>query len=204
MARSKDLKTPLATISFAHDLFTIREGQSGYGCTLLFPKSTDLTALHNAALEAAKEEWGDKAAQWIKDEIIKSPFLDGDGKQGLNKTTGERHAGYAGTTFIRTRSGADFKPRVVNQQVNPIVTKDEIPSGSQVYAVVNAFTWENKENGKGISFGVSLVQLVKKAEGDEILGGSGGPAPESFFEVIESEEAPEVTKGGAGAGGLFG
>lgn len=205
MARSKDVKTPLAIISFAADLFSIREGQKGYGCTLLFPKSQDITALHNAALEAAKEEWGEKAVQWIKDGLIKTPFLDGDSKQGLNKKTGERHPGYAGHTFIRCKSGADYKPKVVDARVLPVTDKSEVPSGSSVYGVVNAFTWDNTENGKGITFGISLVQVAKKAEGDAVLGGSGGPSAESYFEAIEDEgEAPAETKNGAGAGGLFG
>ena len=40
---------------------------------------------------------------------------------------------------------------------HPVFEKDDVRSGSEVIAVVNAYTWENKENGKGISFGVSLV-----------------------------------------------
>jgi hypothetical protein len=46
---------------------------------------------------------------------------------------------------------------------------------------------------------------VKKAEGDEILGGGGGPAPEKYFEAIADEgDAPAETKTGAGAKGFFG
>ena len=74
-------------------------------------------------------------------------------------------------------------------------------SGCYVYAVVNAFTWENKEKGKGISFGLSMAQFVKDGEN---LGG-GGADPEEFFEVIpDTGDAPASTKSGAGAGGLFG
>ena len=87
-----------------------------------------------------------------------------------------------------------------------ITDKNDMPSGSEVYAVVNAFTWENKENGKGISFGVSIIQLVKKAEGGEVLGGGGGgPDPDKFLEKLADEgDAPAETKSGAGASGLFG
>ncbi|CDZ55046.1 ssDNA-binding protein [Neorhizobium galegae] len=207
-SRSQDVKTPLAVLSFSADLFKARErdnGSKGYGCTLLFPKTVSLAALQEAALSAATEEWGDKAKQWIKDGIIKSPFLDGDGKQGLNQKTGERHKGYAGHTFIRCTSGADYKPTVVDKRRNPIVDAGDVPSGSQVYAVVNAYTWENEKNGKGISYGVSLVQVAKVAQGEEILGGGGGPDPDKFFEVIDDEgDAPASTKSGEGAAGLFG
>lgn len=210
MARSEDVKTPLATIAFSRDLFKTRDrdnGSKGYGCTLLFPKSTDLSALTKAVTEAAVAEWGEKAKQMLKDEIIKSPFLDGDGKQGKNKETGEPHKGYPGTRFIRCTSGAGHQPKVFGRNAISRITEEaEMPSGSKVYAVVNAYTWENKENGKGISFGVSIVQLHTKAEGDDVLGGGGGgPDPSKFLEKLEDEgEAPSETKGGAGAGGLFG
>lgn len=207
-SRSEDVKTPLAILSYASDLFKARErdnGSSGFGCTLLFPKSTDLSALEKAAIDAAVAEWGEKAKQQIKDGLIKSPFLDGDGPQGINKKSGERHKGYAGHKFIRCTSGADYKPKVFDKKRNPVMDADEAPSGSQVYAVVNAYTWENEKNGKGISFGVSLVQVAKKAVGDEVLGGGGGPDPDKWLESLPDDgDAPAETKSGEGAGGLFG
>lgn len=209
--RSEDVKTPLAIVSYARDLFEARERgddddnkRKGYGCTLIFKKGVDMTALHAAALEAATGRFGDKAAQLIKDEIIKSPFLDGDGKQGKTKD-GEQKEELRGSWFIRCSSGEDYKPKVFDRKRLPVMTVEGCPSGSQVYAVVNAFAWENKKQGKGISFGVSMVQVVKAAEGDEVLGGGGGPDPDKFFDKIEDEgEAPASTKSGAGAAGLFG
>lgn len=204
MARSQDLKTPLARLAFSNGLFEPQKGDNGiekWTCSLLFPKTADITALHNLALEAAKEEWGDKAVQMIKDGIIKSPFLDGDGKQGKSKKTGEAHNGFPGHTFIRCTSGKDYRPKLVNQKVLPITDKAELYSGCFVYAVVNAFTWENKENGKGITFGMSMLQ---KAKDGESLGG-GGASPEEHFEAIPDEgDAPAETKSGAGAAALFG
>ena len=209
MSRSEDVKTPLAIIAFSRSIFKPMERDNGrqqYGCTLLFPKSVDLSPLQNAALNAATTEWGEKAKEMIKNGVIKNPFLDGDGKQGRSKTTGEPHAGFPGNTFIRCVSGSDFKPRVFDKRRNPVMDPDECPSGSQVYGVVHAFTWENKENGKGISFGISLLQVVRKAEGDEVLGGAGGPNPDAFFETIVDDEdkSGDVTWGGDGAASLFG
>lgn len=205
-SRSEDVKTPLAIASFAQNLFEAREdkwGNKSYQVTLLFPKSADLSALHNAALEAATAQWGEKAKNLIKEGIIKSPFLDGDSKQGKD-ADGNPKPGFAGHTFIRCKSGADYKPKVFDKKRNPIMDKEDCPSGSQVFAVVNAFTWENEEQGKGMTFGISLVQVVKKAEGDDLLGGGGGPAADKFFETIEDAgDAPETTKTGQGAGGLF-
>lgn len=209
MARSADVKTPQGRFAFTHSkgssLFEPRANKQGrlqYGCTILFPKGTDISALHNAAAEAAVEQWGEKAKQMIKDGLIKSPFLDGDGKQGKSKETGEPHDGFPGTTFIRVVSGGDYKPKLVNQRVLPILDPNDFPSGVYGYAVVNAFTWENDEQGKGLSFGISMAQKAK--DGDR-LGGGGGVDVDKWAEKIDDEgEAPAETKTGQGAGGLFG
>lgn len=209
MARASDIKTPLATVAFTNGLF---DGQidektkkKSWTASLLWPKSVSLDELKANAVEAAVAEWGDKAIGWIKDGTIKSPFLDGDGKQGKSKKTGEPHAGFPGNTFVRVKSGEDYRPKLVNKKVLPIASKDELPSGSKVFAVVNAFTWENAEQGKGITFGISMMQVVKVAEGDEVLGGGGGGNPDDHFEAIPDEgDAPASVKNGAGASGLFG
>jgi hypothetical protein len=203
-----DVKTPEATIMFSKDLFELNERENGsknYGCTLAFKKGTDLSALHKVVLDCIKEAWpGKPVEEWIKDGTIKNPFLDGDGKQGKD-SEGNPKPGYAGTTFIRCTSGEKFKPKVFDRARNPVFEMAEVPSGSKVLAVVNPYAWDNPKNGKGVSFGISLVQVVKKASGEEILGGGGGPDPDKFFEKIEDEgDAPAETKGGAGAAGLFG
>lgn len=206
MARSADIKTPLAIFSFTADLFKARENDSGkskYGCTVLFDKTADISALQQAAAGAAIEAWGDKAVQWIKDGIIKSPFLDGDGPQGMNKKRGERNPGFSGRTFLRCSSGTDYKPKVYDRNMNPVGEASEFPSGSQGYGVINFWTWEHPTNGKGISVSINLVQVVKKATGEEVLGGSGGPDEKQFFEKLGDEAIPDEAKSG-GAGNLFG
>lgn len=203
MARSNEIKTPLCRFSFVNLLKprTNDEGKTQYSAALLFPKGSNLTELQEAAVAVAVEEWGEKAKQMIKDGLIKSPFLDGDGPQGLNKKSGERHDGFAGTTFIRVMSGADYAPKLVNRKLQPVTSKDEIYSGAYGHAVVNAFTWESPKQGKGVSFGISMAQVTK--DGDRLEGGGGGD-PTKFFDKIEDEgDAPAETKSGQGAGGLF-
>lgn len=205
MARSEDLKTPLCRFAFTNGLFvpqTTQNGRKQWTASLLFAKSVDISELHKLAVTAATAEWGDKAVQMIKDKLIHSPFLDGDGPQGRSKATGEPHAGFPGHTFVRVISGEEYRPKLVDRQLLPITSKDDLYSGCYGYAVVNAFTWENKEKGRGISFGVSMIQ---KAKDGERLGGAGGGDPEKYFEKIADEgDAPAGTKGGQGAAGLFG
>ena len=208
MARSDDFLAPDAIGSFTNDLFELRKddnGRESYGVQLHFGKATSLAVLEQHALQAAEREWPGKAAEWIKNGLIKSPFLDGDGKQGFDKE-GTKKPGHAGTTFIRCKSGKDFKPKVYDRQMIPVGDKAAVPSGSVLKPVLNCFTWDHPTNGKGLTFGVVMVQVVKKAEGDEVLGGGGGsPEPGKFFEKIADEgAAPDSTKTGAGASGLFG
>lgn len=212
-SRSEDMKTPLATFAFTKDAMiakdTGRVDKSGkpikqYQLTMLFDKQgTDRSAFEKAALEAAAQAFGDKAAEWIKSGMIKSPFLDGDGPQGLSKKTGERKAGHAGRWFIRCTSGEEFPPKIFNKRLVPITDVKDFQSGDKGYGVVHAYAWENKENGKGISFGFSMVQVTDTT--GERLGGSGSLDPESFFEKIEDNgPAPSSTQDGSGAAGLFG
>jgi hypothetical protein len=199
------MKIGVVRLSFADGLFELQKTQSGslqWQCSLLIPKSMDRAALEANALDAAVQEWGDKAKGWLKDEVIKNPFLDGDGKQGISKKTGERHPGYEGHWFIRCNSGEAYRPKLVDRQVLPITSKDQLYSGCYVNAVVACYTWDNKEQGKGLTFGISMVQFVR--DGDR-LGGGGAGNPEEYFEKIPDEgNAPAETKTGKGAGGLFG
>lgn len=202
--RTEDYKVDKAVIAFSQNLFTPQEndyGKKNYNCTLLWPKGQVPKLAEEMVLAVAKAHWGDKAIDMLKNEVIKNPFLDGDGKQGRSKKTGEPHPGFPGKKFIRCSSGEDYKPKVFDRRTNPIFEKDDCRSGSIVIPVINAYSWDNPNQGPGVSFGISLVQVVKNAEGDEILGGTGGPDPDKFLEVIEDtgEEGGDTKD----ASGLF-
>lgn len=204
MSRSEDLKTPECRIAFANGLFDLREDDFGnkfWTCSLLFGKSIDLSALKAAALEACENEWPGKAVDWIKNGTIYSPFLDGDGPQGKSKKTGEAHNGFPGTTFIRVKSGADYRPKLVNQKVLPITSREELYSGCYGFAVIQAYTWDNIKKGKGVSFGLSMFQ---KSKDGESLGGGGVDVDKWAEKIPDEGDAPASTKDGKGAAGLFG
>jgi hypothetical protein len=204
-SRSEDFKTGTVRLAFSDGLFTPQDTQRGskqWQCTLLIPKSDSLAIYEKAAMEAATAEWGDKAKQLFKDKLIHNPFLDGDGPQGKSKKTGEPHAGFPGNVFLRVNSGEAYRPTLIDRQKLPIVDRAKLYSGCYGYAVVHCYTWENTEKGKGMTFGISMFQFVK--DGDS-LGGGGGVDVDKWAEIIPDEgSAPASTKGGAGAGGLFG
>lgn len=203
MARGADIVLPRARLSFPHLFKPSKndEGKESYNCVLLIPKSTNLDEAKAAVLAAAVDEWGDKAKKWFLDDLVKSPFLDGDGKQGLSKKTGERHAGYEGHTFIRATSGLEYRPKVYDRNINLVLDPAEAYAGCFVIARVNPFTWDNDKNGKGVTFGISMLQIV--ADGEKLGGGEADP--KAVFNVIKSDDGdkPPFDAKGKGAGAYF-
>lgn len=218
MARSNDLslqkiglETRISYSQFCFEPNTNESGKKQYQGTFLIPKTADKSMLDKMVLETLVEEFGSRMGgeagiiDAIKNGVIKSPFLDGDGKQGRDKD-GKPKEGYAGHWFIRGTSGEDYPPKMLISQRGAIVPggKADIKSGDYGYPVVNVYTWDSPKNGKGASFGFSM--FLKSRDGESIGGGAGVPSnPDEYFEAIPDEgAAPSETKTGAGAAGLFG
>lgn len=216
MARSQDIsfqklgiETRVSYAQYCFDANTTESGKKQFQGTFLFPKTIDKSALDALVLEVLVEEFGGKMGgqagviDAIKNGVIKSPFLDGDGKQGRDKE-GKPKPGYAGHWFIRCTSGEEYPPKMFMSRNGAVVpaTKPDVKSGDYGFPVINTYSWDNPKNGKGASFGFSM--FMKSRDG-ESLGGGAPSNPDGYFEAIKDEgAAPDATKGGAGAGGLFG
>jgi hypothetical protein len=217
MAYSADFKTPICRFSYVQGMFTPtkRTDDAGkpmldrngneiikWGCTLIFPKATtDRSAFDNALKQVITEEWGEGGLLKAKNGLIRTPFLDGDGKEARNKKTGELHDGMGPDVwFIRVSTSRE--PMVRYRSMNVPATASEIKSGDWGHAAINAYTWHHEKNGDGVSFGIQFLQKTKDGES---LGGGGGVNVEDYFEKIaDAGDAPAATKTGAGAEGLFG
>lgn len=231
MFRTEDFQTPVGRGSFLQNLFIARKqgtdanAKEKFGATLIFPKSLlrekvckkfvkmennkpvyELTSLEAMVAEAITGEWGEKGLARAKSGLIKSPFLAGDGKEARNKETGELHPGMGSdVVFIRMTANADRPPKVFSVETGQRLpaTKEDAYSGCYGYAIVNAFCWNNAQNGDGVSIGISM--FFKTADG-EPLGGSGAAGnPDVWTESLpDTGDAPASTKSGAGASALFG
>jgi hypothetical protein len=218
-ARSPEFKGPDMTISFAQNLFKVRENTGKFGCTFIGPNSLKTAkvcaipdgnggwvkkSLEEIVAGVIFEEWGQKGLERAKNGLIKSPFLDGTGKEARNKETGELHPGMGeGKFFIRCTANADRQP-IVSSTVTAVVpaTQEDVYSGCVGFPTLNVFAWHNDENGDGVSFGIN--KFFKREDGER-LGGSGGSSPDAWTETVEDHGgAPDETKSGAGASGLFG
>lgn len=179
-----------------------------WGATFIFPNSTPKTIFEKAIVEACvNAKWGTEAeiVKMIGAGLIKSPFLKGDGKEARFKKgdkVGELQPGYGPDVwFIRTNTR--IAPPVRFKDPNIQATREEVYSGCYGFPVLNAYTWEGK-TGKGVTFGLQYFQKLR--DGEKLFTGGGAAVdPNEFFEQIEDTgAAPDETKNGAGAGGLFG
>lgn len=205
--RTELKKGPLMRVSYAQSLFTGREQKKDdgstkieFGATFILPKSdaAGVKFLQGLVAECVTGEWSEKGIERFKNGLIKNPILAGDGKEARHKETGEIHPGLGpDVVFIRAKSNQRVK--VFTPDVLPAEEAD-CPSGYWGYPVLNCYSWHNPKNGDGVSFGISMFQVVRA---DEVLGGSGSANPDDFFEKV-STGPEDGAVGGGGAGDLFG
>lgn len=222
-ARSEDFKLEQMRGHFLHVVKPQKRDEGGtvklsYNGTFLWPKTTPALLgktlagteinVMDEAVKVAVAQWGDKAVQWIKDGVIKSPFLDGDGPQGVSKKTGERHNGFAGHRFIRASANVDYPPTCIDAKFGadgkPVVVTDanRMYWGAYYHIVVNMFAWEHPQNGKGLSFGLSMIQFAKDGEKLGTGGGGGVDASKWASNTVDPAAAGAPAASGS-AGGLF-
>lgn len=92
------------------------------------------------------------------------------------------------------------QPGVVDQLAVPIATDDgRVYAGCWVRAYINAFAWEHPVGGRGVSFGLNAVQLVR--DGERLVGG-GRPATEVFAPLADFKP-PAATPQKAAPKGAF-
>ena len=186
MAKSNRDVTAAGRLSYPN-LFTPRaaneQAAPKYSATLLIPKTDTATIQRvQAAIDAAVQDGVDRHV--FKQPIDPShskypPLRDGD----LPNDSGEpRGTEFAGHWFISAKAGAQRKPFIVDQQLQPIIDENDIYAGCYVNMAVQFFAYENSGN-KGISAALVGVQFVK--DGERL----GGPA-------LEAEDVFGVINGG--------
>jgi hypothetical protein len=144
-------------------------GKKRYSVALLIPSGCDLTLLKEAAKAAAKEQWGEKVPQ-----NVKNPLLDA-GKYTYN--------GYEeGMTLLRPTTLN--KPGIVNAKGENVTDESEVYPGRWCVASLRAYAYDVSGN-RGISFGLQNIQLL---DHDEPLGGRAR-AEDEFAPVEGSGDA---------------
>lgn len=181
---SEKVITPVARLSFPA-LFEPKAMEPGqepkYSATLLFPLDADLSALKKAAAAAAEEKFGAKAKDLIKAGKIKWPIKDQADKSHLQ--------GYTEGSFIAARSSA--KPGVVNAALQPIIDPADVFAGVLVRASVSAYAYDHPVGGKGVSFSLNNVMVVR----DDGVRFDGRSSPDQDFAEFKDDEPAAAAAG---------
>ena len=156
--------TPKAILSYPR-LFAPEAQNEGdtpkYSCALVFEDGTDLKSLKQAAVEAARERFGDKADNMIKGGKLRMPVRTDSVEKGYPE----------GSTFMNVRTTK--KPGIVSIYPGPdgkplpIADEDEMYPGCVVRASLACYAYDTNGN-RGVSF--ALNNLQKVAEGERLDG----------------------------------
>lgn len=202
-ARIPDFRTPTkCRISYANGLFTPRSvngSEPKYGATLIFDRK-ELPYYVDLCKKVARAAWPSTGEDRLKQGLIKSPILMGDGKEARSKENGELLAGMGPDVFfIRCIANKDNPPKVYSYQSGPHTqaSPSEVYSGCYGFAVLSLFPWNHPMSGDGMSFGIQMFQ--KTADGDS-LGGAAPVDSEKWF-VPDQDDPSGSTQQSASNGG---
>lgn len=168
--------TDKVRFSYAHvfEPAAIEEGQEKkYSVAIIIPKSNKKSiAKINEAIEAAIEEGKAKFGGKIP-ATLKKPLRDGDEERPDDEA-------YKNAYFINANSAR--KPGVVDENLDPIIDKDEFYSGCYGRASINFYAF-NVSGNKGVACGLNNLQ--KLADGERLSGGS--TAEEDFGDFADDD-----------------
>lgn len=179
-AKSVKVITPEAILSYPNLLEPRADDNDKlwYQCSLVFLPDADLSALKAAVLEAAKAQFGDKAAEMFKTGKLKSPFRKDAEEKGYPE----------GSTFFSCKSKS--KPGIVGlapgKDNKPAPYTGEIYAGLKVRASIRPYYY--KQQGGGIAMGLGNIQVI-------------GPSGLRFDNRLPAEDEFEADANAAAAAG---
>ena len=177
-----ELYLPNCILSYADNVWQEQQvqgsGDSDYRATLILPQELDWAAFQAACQEALTKKFGanmpaNLAMPWKQ--VDKGP--------------------YAGWWQI-TAKGFHKAPRIFDQNVQPLMDRARLPSGSRVNAFVNTFGYQEKGN-YGVSTAIQMLQLVQTADGKQLPLLGSDKDPNEVFQKIAGAPAPRAPTPGA-------
>ena len=181
MSNPMNVTTGEVRFSYEHltKTYTPKGGQEQYSVTCLLPKSDTATkARIDAAIEAAKQE-GIKSKWGGKLPVLKHlPIYDADNEMRPSGEPFEPEC--KGCWVFTVKCYPDrYKPEIVDQYNNPIISPAEVYSGMYGRVNFNVYAYSNIANG--IGFGLGPVQKLRDGEP---LGGSPLSAASAFGDPV--------------------
>ena len=183
-----NIKTPVGRVSYPNLLkpklndMNPATPKMEYSVDLLFSKDTDISVIKAAVDKAIAEKWGAK-----KPADLINPIKDGDVKVDKN---GEPVEAYANCFYITLKNTR--KPNVVDANVQPIMSEEEIYGGCYGRASFTAYAYPklpDPRKKRGVS--LSLVNFQKVKDG-EPFGSVVKTDAEVDFDVMDEEADNEA------------
>jgi hypothetical protein len=143
------------------------EDKAKFSTSVMLPPDADLSLAVKWVNDAATEKWGSNIGK------VRKPFL----KHAEKIEDQELAAAFP----VLIRMASAKKPSVVFANGEPCTEDDEVYPGRWARVSARLFTWEHPTQGRGVSFGLSNVQLL---DHDERIGG-GRAKVEDEFEFIQ-------------------
>lgn len=197
------VQTPEFRISFPN---VFEEDENGkYTVQMLFPKDTNLAEIKSIVKKAIEVKWGEDKDKWPKGLVM--PLKDGDKKADEDERYENSHRG-----MIAVNASSQYPPVVgiiSNGVAKELFDKDDFYAGAYGAAIVNAYTWEHKnDKGKVIKRGVSLgFSHVAKTRDGEPFGDGKQSLGEAFGledGAPSGKDDPNNYEGGSGDDDIFG
>jgi Protein of unknown function (DUF2815) len=133
------------------------DGEGKYGLTALFPPGYDTAPIEKALMEAAIEKWGPDKDKW--------PRLKYPPDKRVQDCSEKAHLGgyNPGWKFVPINSAG--KPGVIDGTKTPVADiKREAYPGRWAKVSCNPFAWDTGKGVRGVSLGLSNVQLLDHDE----------------------------------------
>ena len=149
------ITTPEFRVSFPHvfkpSAIKNTKADPKFSITMLFKKTQDLSNIKLAMKHAKVEKFGPDSKSWP--DGIGSPVQDGDDHPDRE--------GYAGHWVIKASSSQEYKPTVVNEEVEEIINPSEFYAGCYAKAQIYARVHDDFGNGQGVHFILDMVQKTR-------------------------------------------
>jgi hypothetical protein len=151
------------------------EGKPAFSASfLLDPADPQVKALNQAIEQVAKDKWGAKAGDILKQMRAQDKVALHDGDLKAN------YAGFPGNLYVSARSAT--RPLVIDKDKSPLTEQDGKPyAGCFVNASIELWPQDNNY-GKRVNASLRGVQFFR--DGDSFAG--GGAASEDEFDDISS------------------
>lgn len=148
---------------------SIKNGPMYYSLVMLFPKTTDISALKTLAREVRDKKWG-----LYPPSNLRNPFRDGKEKQ---------FDAYLDCVFASAKTKE--KPGLIDMMGRAITVRGDFYSGCWARATLSAYAYDNMGN-VGVGFGLLNIQ---KTRDDKPI--SNRTAPEQDFPPLNPGQAQQ-------------